>query len=247
MSKSYTLHRLDGVTSQETIYVYDKNHCYVTGMILKVYNITKTQSINCVVKVVPKEFLIIHGVLKPKSDLLFFVSDELLNLFGKKKEMLAWLVTCEYPRQLTSYDANYKVACNLVRAQMASDEEKGYPDYRMLKTKHTFRVDKRYGAKIGYIKNAVEGIIGGHTDFDYSIIFKPDQKGHDSMVVFFETVIEDETVQVSFHVPYQQVLRSNAAYKLSQLVGTETKKIQWIKRTAGNKRSCEKLINFYKI
>jgi hypothetical protein len=97
-----------------------------------------------------------------------------------------------------------------------------------------------YGLKTVYVITALKLIRSNKTNFNYYIESAPDQRGNDSIIVYFETKVNDERIQISFHTPMNQ------AGDLLSLIGTG-RKTRWNRRIGGSIADCQKLIDFYNL
>ena len=91
---------------------------------------------------------------------------------------------------------NAKVATLLIRAQCSSDGGKG--NYTLVASRRSHRDNcAGYGNKDVMILDALRLISQGGTKFKYSVICDP--QGVADYIVYFETRINGEKLQVSFH------------------------------------------------
>lgn len=245
-----TLYRLsEGRLEDDVIYVHDKRKRYDTGDILTICNSSKSIERKYKVRAVTKAFLFLHGI-NGAMDKQFCASEKLLSEFGDPTQPIHVYELGidknqkKFHRECNQ-DPNYNVALNLIKAQIASDEEKAISFEHRLKTHHEFNSNKTYEGRTTYILKALRLIKNSKTDFRFCIKrHQPDQKGYDSMIVLFETTTEKGYVQISYHIPIYDGM-TNDEYEIYESLG-DSSPIEWNSKCR-NRKSCEKLIKKYDI
>ena len=138
-------------------------------------------------------------------------------------------------------DINKKISELICNAQIASDAGKGIYELKFNNTKQSFSERGKYKVKDIYISKALYFIRKNKTSFNYYIEEKPDQNGYPSYITYFETKIESERIQISFHSP-----KRKADEMIKQNVGTG-RKCRWDKNTKSSRLNCKKLIDYYNL
>lgn len=133
-----------------------------------------------------------------------------------------------------------KIAEAIVYAQMASDAGKHKYDLHTEKgnkARHTKYAG--YSFKDGYIFSAIQMINGTkNCGFRYYITAQPDQNGYNSFVIYFTFKVDGKRKQVSFHSFNKKLWKDKVGDGMIT---------HWDRQIGGSVKSCQSLINFYKI
>lgn len=133
-----------------------------------------------------------------------------------------------------------KIIKNIIKAQYSSNAGKFIYDKDVPRACRE-AVHERYDVKAQYIFNAIRLIT---TNPPCGINFycekTPDQNGYQSVIVYFETKVNGERLQVSFHTPYSK------ADLLYPYIG-KGRKTRWNKQIGGSMKACMILKDAYNI
>ena len=137
---------------------------------------------------------------------------------------------------------NRSIAKAIVMAEAGSDAGKGYtPDYTSAHSPMRRAEKGGYDLKGEYILRAIRMISNAkRSSFSYYVVLEDEIEYF--ILVYFETVIRKETLQVSFHVPiWDKYYR-----EISKFVG-KGKPTDWNEIIGGSVDACYKLAKHYEL